>query len=140
MNVRELEKLVESLGRPRVLIVGDLILDRYVSGDVTRISPEAPIPVLTARASEERLGGAGNVAANLVGMDAIVDVVGVVGDDGWGRALKSLLDAQGIETSGCVVDATRPTIQKTRMMSGAHQMLRVDYEDSRIVSGKACDA
>lgn len=140
MNTRDLETLVEGLGHPRVLIVGDLILDRYVSGDVTRISPEAPIPILTARSSEERLGGAGNVAANLIGMNAQVDVVGVLGDDGWGRALRALLEAQGIETAGCVVDATRPTIQKARMMSGAHQMLRVDYEDSRPVSGHACDA
>ncbi len=140
MNTRELQSLVEQLGHPRVLIVGDLILDRYVSGDVTRISPEAPIPILTARSSEERLGGAGNVAANLVGMEAKVDVVGVLGDDGWGRALRALIEAQGIDTSGCVVDASRPTIQKTRMMSGSHQMLRVDYEDSRPVSGQASEA
>ncbi len=139
MNPRELESLVGELGHPRVLIVGDLILDRYVSGDVTRISPEAPIPILTARSSEERLGGAGNVAANLVAMEAKVEVVGVLGDDGWGRALRALIEAQGIETSGCVVDPTRPTIQKTRMMSGSHQMLRVDQEDSRPVSGTASE-
>lgn len=140
MNTRELEQLVERLGRPRVLIVGDLILDRYVSGDVTRISPEAPIPILTARASEERLGGAGNVAANLIGMRAQVDVVGVIGEDGWGKALRELLEKQEIDTGGCVVDASRPTIQKTRMMSGAHQMLRVDYEDSRPIGGPASEA
>jgi len=68
MNAFELEKLVLNLGRPRVLIVGDLILDQYLSGDVTRISPEAPIPILTAKRSEDRLGGACNVAANLVAM------------------------------------------------------------------------
>jgi D-beta-D-heptose 7-phosphate kinase/D-beta-D-heptose 1-phosphate adenosyltransferase len=139
VNVRYYETLVERLGRPRVLIVGDLILDRYVSGDVTRISPEAPIPILTARRSEERLGGAGNVAANLVAMQAIVDVIGVVGDDGWGRALRGLLEEQGIETRGCVVDVTRPTIQKTRMMSGAHQMLRVDHEDARAIGGQTLE-
>jgi D-beta-D-heptose 7-phosphate kinase/D-beta-D-heptose 1-phosphate adenosyltransferase len=135
VNTRHFESLVERLGHPRVLIVGDLILDRYVSGDVTRISPEAPIPVLTAKRSEERLGGAGNVAANLVAMQAKVDVIGVLGDDGWGRALRGLLSEQGVETEGCVVDATRPTIQKTRMMSGSHQMLRVDHEDARAASG-----
>jgi D-beta-D-heptose 7-phosphate kinase/D-beta-D-heptose 1-phosphate adenosyltransferase len=80
--------------RPTVLIVGDLILDRYVSGEVSRISPEAPIPVLAARRSEEKLGGAGNVAANLVAMGAEVEVVGVVGDDGWGRELRSLLEVR----------------------------------------------
>jgi D-beta-D-heptose 7-phosphate kinase/D-beta-D-heptose 1-phosphate adenosyltransferase len=140
VNVRHYETLVERLGHPRVLIVGDLILDRYVSGDVTRISPEAPIPILTARRSEERLGGAGNVAANLVAMQAKVDVVGILGDDGWGRALRGLLEEQRIETNGCILDPTRPTIEKTRMMSGAHQMLRVDHEDPRPVTGAALDA
>jgi D-beta-D-heptose 7-phosphate kinase/D-beta-D-heptose 1-phosphate adenosyltransferase len=130
LNTHDLETVLAERGRPRVLIVGDLILDRYVSGDVARISPEAPIPVLTAKRSEEKLGGAGNVAANLVAMGAEVDVVGVLGEDGWGRALRALLEGLGIETSGCVVDATRPTIQKTRMMSGPQQMLRVDWEDS----------
>ena len=65
MENDDLIRLIEALGRPRVLIVGDLILDRYVSGDVKRISPEAPIPVLAARHDEIRLGGAGNVCANL---------------------------------------------------------------------------
>ena len=137
MNSKDLESIVLQAGRPRILIVGDLILDRYVSGDVTRISPEAPIPVLTARNAEERLGGAGNVAANLVAMGAEVEVAGVVGDDGWGKALRDLLAKQGIETSACAVDPTRPTILKTRMMSGAHQILRVDNEDARPLTGKA---
>jgi len=140
MNLLELESVLATRGTPRVLIVGDLILDRYVSGDVARISPEAPIPVLTAKRSEEKLGGAGNVAANLVAMGAKVEVAGVLGDDGWGRALRALLDELGIETGGCCVDATRPTIQKTRMMSGQHQMLRVDWEDARPVVGAARDA
>lgn len=140
MNARELEQILSERGAPRVLIVGDLILDRYVSGDVARISPEAPIPVLTAKRSEEKLGGAGNVAANLVAMGAKVDVVGVLGEDGWGRALRALLEELGIETSSCCVDGSRPTIQKTRMMSGSQQMLRVDWEDARPVSGAARDA
>jgi len=88
MNAFELEKLVLNLGRPRVLIVGDLILDQYLSGDVTRISPEAPIPILTAKRSEDRLGGACNVAVKLLAMQAEVGMVGVLGDDGWGRALR----------------------------------------------------
>jgi D-beta-D-heptose 7-phosphate kinase/D-beta-D-heptose 1-phosphate adenosyltransferase len=140
MNSAELMSILAARGQPRVLIVGDLILDRYVSGDVARISPEAPIPVLTAKRSEEKLGGAGNVAANLVAMGAAVDVAGVMGDDGWGRALRALLEDLGVETRGCAVDATRPTIQKTRMMSGSQQMLRVDWEDARPVSGAARDA
>ncbi|MBK7643322.1 MAG: D-glycero-beta-D-manno-heptose-7-phosphate kinase [Planctomycetes bacterium] len=140
MTPNELERLVAGLGRPRVLIIGDLILDQYVSGEVARISPEAPIPVLTAKRSEERLGGACNVAANLVAMQAEVDIVGVLGNDGWGRKLRELLTEQKIDTSGCVLDATRPTIQKTRMMSGSHQMLRVDHEDPSALRGGTLEA
>ncbi len=130
MSNPSLARALEALARPRVLIIGDLILDRYVTGSVERISPEAPIPVLAARSSEERLGGAGNVAANLRAMEAQVEVLGVVGDDGRGRRLRALLEALEIETSGCLVDRERPTTEKTRMVSGAQQILRVDWESS----------
>ncbi|MHC4894504.1 MAG: bifunctional heptose 7-phosphate kinase/heptose 1-phosphate adenyltransferase, partial [Planctomycetota bacterium] len=81
----ELVAKLDGLGTPRVLIVGDLILDRYVVGDVSRISPEAPIPILAAGREDDRLGGAGNVAANLRAMEADVTIVGAFGDDGLGR-------------------------------------------------------
>jgi len=129
MNKAELISILGDLGRPRVLIIGDLILDRYVSGDVWRISPEAPIPVLNARQTDVRLGGAGNVATNLCSMEASVEVIGLVGDDENGRALLQLLEQLGVETRGCVRDAGRPTIEKTRLVSGVHQILRVDWED-----------
>ena len=124
---------------PRVVIIGDLILDRYVSGEVTRISPEAPIPVLAARSSELRLGGAGNVAANLRAMDASVEIAGIVGDDGHGRDMRALLEEQSIGTEGVLVDPSRPTIEKTRMMSGVQQMIRIDWEDARPIDGEALD-
>lgn len=131
----ELERLLKRLGRPRVLIVGDLILDRYVVGDVARISPEAPIPVLAARTSELRLGGAGNVAANLRSMQAEVEVLGVVGDDELGRAMRERFEVAGVRAVGLVVDPQRPTIEKTRLMSGVQQMLRVDWEHTDPISG-----
>jgi len=134
MSLLEHDDIVAQLGHPRILIVGDLMLDRYIVGGVFRISPEAPIPILAARGSEERLGGAGNVAANLAAMQSEVDVLGVVGDDDSGRSLLDLLTKLGVETDGCVVDATRPTIQKTRMMSGGHQLLRIDNEDLRPIN------
>jgi D-beta-D-heptose 7-phosphate kinase/D-beta-D-heptose 1-phosphate adenosyltransferase len=137
MHERDLSKLIDDLGRPRVLIVGDLILDRYVSGDVGRISPEAPIPILRARRSEERLGGAGNVAANLRAMEAEVEVLGVVGEDGLGERLRALLGAIGVDAAGAIRSADRPTTDKTRMMSGIHQMLRVDWEDAKALAGDA---
>ncbi len=125
-----LERQLAALTRPRVLIVGDLIIDRYVTGDVLRISPEAPIPVLSARSSELRLGGAGNVASNLRAMQAEVDIVGVVGEDSLGGSLRAMLAELGAGVEGLVVDPSRPTIEKTRMLSGVHQMLRVDWEDA----------
>ncbi len=85
MDLDTLEHLLDSLEAPRVLIVGDVMLDRYVTGDVTRISPEAPIPVLAAKSAEEKLGGAGNVARNLAVMGAEVELVALVGEDSWGR-------------------------------------------------------
>ena len=138
-DLPRLEALLEGLARPRVLIVGDVIMDRYVFGDVGRISPEAPIPVLAARRNELRLGGAGNVAANLSRMEAEVRVVGVVGDDGHGRAMAEAFERSGIEAR-LTIDRSRPTIEKTRMMSGVQQMLRVDWEDPRDVEGEVLAA
>lgn len=137
MDRKLLEAILEDETPRRILIVGDLMLDRYVIGEVRRISPEAPIPVLAASSSEEKLGGAGNVAANLIAMGAEVDVVGVVGDDGWGRELSAILERTGVGTDGIVVDPARPTILKTRMISGSQQMLRVDWEDAGEVGGAA---
>jgi D-beta-D-heptose 7-phosphate kinase/D-beta-D-heptose 1-phosphate adenosyltransferase len=131
MNDLELLRTLDGLGRPRVLIIGDLILDRYISGEVRRISPEAPIPILTAREREERLGGAANVAANLRSLEAEVEVLGVVGEDALGLALVELLRQIGVETGGIVRDRQRPTIEKTRLVSGVQQMLRVDWESSK---------
>jgi D-beta-D-heptose 7-phosphate kinase/D-beta-D-heptose 1-phosphate adenosyltransferase len=130
VNDRELLRILDELARPRVLIVGDLILDRYLTGDVDRISPEAPIPVLAARHDEERLGGAGNVAANLVAMEAEVGVVGLVGNDESGQRVRELLAALGVDTDGCVTGADRPTTEKIRLVSGVQQILRVDREDA----------
>ena len=139
IETSSLERRLAGLGRPRVLIVGDLIMDRYVMGDVGRISPEAPIPVLAARSSELRLGGAGNVAANLRSMEAEVAVIGVVGDDELGRKMREAFEKQGIDAGAMVVDPSRPTIEKARMMSGVQQMLRVDWEDTRGLDGAALD-
>jgi D-beta-D-heptose 7-phosphate kinase/D-beta-D-heptose 1-phosphate adenosyltransferase len=130
MTRAELYEAVQGLARPRVLIVGDLILDRYVTGDVERISPEAPIPVLAARHFRELCGGAGNVAANLRAMETEVGLVGVVGDDAPGARLRALLGEAGVEAEGVLADPSRPTTEKTRMISGVQQILRVDWESS----------
>jgi len=134
MNERELLACVESLARPRVLIVGDLILDRYVWGTVERISPEAPIPVLAARQTEARLGGAGNVAANLRAMEAEVEILGIIGQDERGGGVTSLLRSIGADHEGVLALDGRPTTEKTRMLGSGAQMLRVDWEEARALS------
>jgi len=132
--MNELATRLENLPRPRVLIVGDLILDRYVWGQVERISPEAPIPVLAARATEARLGGAGNVAANLRAMEAEVEILGVLGADERGANVSELLDKIGVAHAGLLRLSDRPTTEKTRMLGSGAQMLRVDWEDARALS------
>jgi D-beta-D-heptose 7-phosphate kinase / D-beta-D-heptose 1-phosphate adenosyltransferase len=137
MNRKTLEGFLDDDSPRRILIVGDLMLDRYVVGEVSRISPEAPIPVLAAKNAEQKLGGAGNVASNLRAMDADVDLVGVIGDDSGGGELRAIFERTGISTDGLVIDETRPTSLKTRMISGAQQMLRVDWEHPLDVGGEA---
>ena len=130
MSQERLRQVLEGLGNPRVLVVGDVILDRYVFGEVKRISPEAPIPVLNVDEAEERLGGAGNVAANLRAMGASVSLVSVIGADRWGEGLRGLLTDAGVDATGLVVDEARQTVRKSRLMSGGQQILRVDWEGS----------
>ncbi|HET6202202.1 MAG TPA: bifunctional heptose 7-phosphate kinase/heptose 1-phosphate adenyltransferase [Planctomycetota bacterium] len=123
---RLIERLA-SLGSPRVGIVGDLILDRYVGGEVHRISPEAPIQVFEEREEEDRLGGAGNVVANLAAMGARVRCLGVVGRDDLGRSVLERLRGLGAHAR-VVVDRSRPTPRKTRYVAGVQQVLRADRE------------
>lgn len=113
-----------------VLVLGDIMLDRYVSGDVRRISPEAPIPVLRARGRRAVLGGAANVAKNVAALGAQALLVGVVGMDDAGSEIGRLLTGSD-SIAPCLVAAPgRPTTVKTRFVSGSHQLLRLDEEDS----------
>jgi len=116
-------------------VIGDLIVDRYMRGEAQRISPEAPIPVLDVGSEDLRLGGAGNVVANLVSVDARVWVGGVVGADVNGDVLIDKLAALGVDVSAVVKDGGRPTVEKTRLIARSQQVLRVDREDRRDVAG-----
>jgi D-beta-D-heptose 7-phosphate kinase/D-beta-D-heptose 1-phosphate adenosyltransferase len=123
--------LKKAKGR-RVLLVGDLMMDEWVFGSVNRISPEAPIPVvtmpLTPEARAEKPGGAGNVAAVLLGLGASVRAVGVMGDDDYGRRLAGDLERRGADISGVIIDASRPTTHKLRIIASRQQLLRIDTE------------
>lgn len=115
----------------RVLVVGDVMLDRFVYGDVQRISPEAPIPVIRADRELAMPGGAGNVARNIAALGGRAVLIGLVGDDGAADLLNDVLAAEhGIEAQ-LVVDETRPTIEKSRFIGSRQQLLRVDRETSR---------
>src|SRR5438132_5743661 len=129
----DLIELVQRLGQPRVLVVGDLMLDRYVWGDAERISQEAPVILLHADKREERLGGASSVATMLRALGARVTLIGVVGGDENAERIRQLLAEVGIEHEGLIADQGRPTTVKERYIGRAQhrhpqQMLRVDYE------------
>jgi D-beta-D-heptose 7-phosphate kinase / D-beta-D-heptose 1-phosphate adenosyltransferase len=131
----DLARLVREMGRPTVVVLGDAMLDRYVFGGISRISPEAPIQILRVAREEERPGGAASVALDLAALGARVRLVACAGDDDAGRALRGLLAAARIDAKGVVTTRGRPTTLKTRMVahgashSVSQQVLRVDRED-----------
>jgi D-beta-D-heptose 7-phosphate kinase/D-beta-D-heptose 1-phosphate adenosyltransferase len=132
-TVADLAELVQNLGQPRVLVVGDLMLDRYVWGDAERISQEAPVILLHADRREERLGGASSVATLLRALGARVALAGVVGPDHDGERIRSILLDLGVDDEAVLVDPDRPSTVKERYIGRAQhrhpqQMIRVDYE------------
>jgi rfaE bifunctional protein kinase chain/domain len=119
-----------------VLVAGDVMLDRFVVGRVSRISPEAPVPVVQFQAEHVRLGGAANVAHNIVALGGRASLVGVVGADEAAAKLRHQLAAAGIDAGGLVVDRDRPTTEKVRIVTERNQQVaRVDYERDGDVSG-----
>src|SRR5262245_22225739 len=111
--------LVQKLGRPRVLVLGDLILDRYTWGDAESVSQEAPVILLREERQEIRLGGAANVANMLRGLEADVTLAGVVGNDVDGRELRTELERVGVDCDCVLTDAERPTTVKERFIGRA---------------------
>lgn len=123
--------VAQGLGRilpKKVLVAGDFMLDRYTFGKSTRISPEAPVPVVTVDREEERAGGAGNVALNLISLGMKAQVLGRVGDDAAARALLSSLADEGVDTSWLISEAGYTTPQKVRLIASNQQVARIDYE------------
>lgn len=113
-----------------VLVVGDLMLDRYISGEVTRISPEAPVPVLSVRGKRGVAGGAANVALNVAGLRAQAFIGGVIGDDAHGSRLCELLEEKGVSIQALIRTRLKPTTCKTRVVCDNHQIVRFDEEDA----------
>ena len=117
-----------------ILVLGDLMVDRYINGDVQRISPEAPVPVLSVRGERNVAGGAANVALNTAGLHAKTIVAGVIGEDAAGEELLTLLNRSGVCNEGVVRDSSRPTTRKTRVVCGNHQIVRLDEEVTSHIS------
>ncbi|EGG77840.1 protein hldE [Gluconacetobacter sp. SXCC-1] len=123
--------MIENMQFGTIAVIGDVMLDRYISGIVSRISPEAPIPILLHEKLTAVAGGAANVATNAAALGARVLLVGLVGADEFAPALiQTLARWPRIDTTGLVTDAGRPTITKTRVMSGRQQIVRIDNEDT----------
>jgi len=134
MDNRKLARYAKALGGRRIGVAGDFMLDRYVWGSATRLSPEAPVPVVDFMNESEVLGGAGNVAANLAALGATVFPFGAVGEDEAGDAIRSCLVAAGMESKGVVADTSRITTVKTRIVARHQQIVRVDRERRKALS------
>ena len=111
-----------------ILVIGDLMLDRYLIGDVQRISPEAPVPVVLLKQQNDRAGGAANVAANLANLGITTRIAGCVGEDAEASTLLALINHLGIKSESVIQSSDRPTIAKTRVMSSNQQIVRIDQE------------
>ena len=122
-----LEELLDRASRTRVVAIGDAMLDEYLVGDVDRISPEAPVPVVRVRERRFAMGGAANVAQNVVAVGAQCRLICAVGDDAAGRQLRQMLDEIGASSSG-ILTVERPTTRKSRVVARSQQLVRIDEE------------
>lgn len=131
--------LLDAMRHRRVVVIGDAMLDIYLVGEVDRISPEAPVPVVTVKERRYALGGAANVAANVAAIGAEVTLVAAVGDDRRGEQLRTELAAAGIRDEGVIVDPARPTTSKTRVVARSQQLVRIDEEQDTLLDGDALE-
>jgi rfaE bifunctional protein kinase chain/domain len=120
--------------KPNILVVGDLMLDHYIFGSATRLSPEAPVPIVNIQKETKIVGGAANVASNLVALTAEVRLAGITGNDGAGKEILELLMSKQIEPSLIFKDGSRVTTLKTRVIASNHQIVRIDKEDTQPIS------
>lgn len=137
----KLESIIKNFKGKHILVIGDMMLDKYVYGKVERISPEAPVPVLAVTSESYVPGGAANVACNISALRGIPVLVGMVGKDESAEKLVSSLKKKGVDTSGIFVDASRPTITKIRLVAEkrTQQLARIDYEKKHSISKKLED-
>ena len=129
MTAQRAARLTARMGERRIVVYGDVMLDEFVWGDVTRISPEGPVPVVDVRRESVHLGGGANVLANLVSLGTRASVVGVIGDDRAGVRLRAELKEAGATIDTLIVDRSRPTTTKTRIIAHSQLVVRADREE-----------
>jgi rfaE bifunctional protein kinase chain/domain len=129
-----LANLIDSFSDLNILVIGDTMIDAYYIGTINRMSPEAPVPIVSFDKKDHRPGGAANVALNLKSMGANVTLCTVVGMDSEGAELKSLLEQENIITDGVFFDKSRPTTVKTRVIADEHHLLRMDHESTQPIN------
>ena len=140
-NKTRLKSILKTCKGQEIIVVGDIMLDHFIKGSVSRISPEAPVPVVDVKKEFFVAGGAGNVAVNLAALDAKPVMISVVGPDVGGEMLKDFLRERGVNINGVCEDSDRPTTQKIRVMADQQQIVRFDRESKKVISpaiARAC--
>jgi len=135
-DIKALKDVVSRFSRAKVLVIGDVILDEYIWGKVSRISPEAPVPVVWVDQENFMPGGASNVAGNIAALGGKAVITGIVGNDARGDTLRNELKSRGVDVSGLIVDGSRPTILKTRVIANHQQVVRIDKEKTEPLSSR----
>ena len=120
--------------KPKILVIGDLMLDHYILGNASRLSPEAPVPIVNVKKENKIVGGAANVASNLIDLGAQVSLAGITGNDIFGEEIKTILQNKNIDTQLILTDDSRPTTVKTRVIASNHQIVRIDHEQTHDIS------
>lgn len=138
MKTEKLKRLFRNFKDRKILVVGDIILDRYIFGKVSRISPEAPVPIVEVYEESYRLGGAANVANNIIALGGKAYISGIIGKGSAGKIIKDILEERGI-AQDYIFEDTRRTTVKTRIIAGNQQIVRFDIEDKRRLEGKGKD-
>lgn len=131
MKTQDILQLVDLIEKSGVLVVGDIMLDRFVYGKVERISPESPVPVLSISREDQMLGGAGNALSSLKGLKTNAKIVSVIGNDQEGKSVRRAIESLGVSSDTLVIDESRPTTVKTRYLAGHQQLLRSDFENKK---------
>jgi rfaE bifunctional protein kinase chain/domain len=127
---------IDSFSDLSILVIGDVMVDAYYFGLVDRISPEAPVPIISVTKKDHRPGGAANVALNIISLGAKVKLGAVIGDDDEGKELMELLRTDGVNIEGVAIDISRPTTMKTRVISGNTHLLRIDHESTGFITSE----